>query len=75
MKEEIGIVAGKIWSTLREKKLTQTQLKKASGLNDKMLFLGLGWLAKEGKVEFLKENNFEKISLTDEEKKLFKNQE
>ena len=72
MKEKIGSVAGKIWSTLNEKKLTQTQLKKATGLNDKMLFLGLGWLAKEGKIEFIKEDNFEKISLTEEERKLIR---
>jgi len=69
MKEEIGIAAGKIWTVLRDKKLTQTQLKKAAGLNDKMLFVGLGWLAKEGKIAFIKEDNFEKICLTDEEKK------
>ena len=71
MEELIGIAAGKIWNNLGEKKLTQTQLKKATGLNEKMLFLGLGWLSKEGKIEFVKENNFEKISLTEEEKRYF----
>ena len=71
MEELIGIAAGKIWSSLGEKKLTQTQLKKATGLNEKMLFLGLGWLSKEGKIEFVKENNFEKISLTEVERNFF----
>ena len=71
MEELIGIAAGKIWNSLGEKKLTQTQLKKATGLNEKMLFLGLGWLSKEGKIEFVKENNFEKISLTEVERNFF----
>ncbi len=73
MEELIGIAAGKIWNSLGEKRLTQTQLKKATGLNEKMLFLGLGWLSKEGKIEFVKENNFEKICLTEEETKHFQN--
>ena len=73
MEEIIGIAAGKIWNTIGEKRLTRTQIKKATGLNEKMLFLGLGWLCKEGKIEFVKEDNFEKICLTEEEKRYFQN--
>jgi len=73
MKDQIGNAAGKIWNTLSDKKFTQTQLKRATGLNEKMLFLGLGWLAKEGKIEFIKEDNFERICLTEAERKYFQN--
>ena len=50
--EKAGVIAGKIWNALNEQgTLTGKDLKKAAGkLNDKELFLGLGWLAREGKV-------------------------
>lgn len=50
--EKAGIIAGKIWNALNENgTLTGKDLKKAAGkLTDKDLFLGLGWLAREGKI-------------------------
>ena len=50
--EKAGVIAGKIWNALNEQgTLTGKDLKKAAGkLNDKDLFLGLGWLAREGKI-------------------------
>lgn len=50
--EKAGILAGKIWNALNEQgTLTGKELKKAAGkLTDKDLFLGLGWLAREGKI-------------------------
>ncbi len=50
--EKAGVIAGKIWNALNEQgTLTGKDLKKAAGkLNDKELFLGLGWLAREGKI-------------------------
>lgn len=50
--EKAGVIAGKIWNALNENgTLTGKDLKKAAGkLNDKDLFLGLGWLAREGKI-------------------------
>lgn len=50
--EKAGVIAGKIWNALNEKgTLTGKDLKKAAGkLTDKDLFLGLGWLAREGKI-------------------------
>ena len=50
--EKAGVIAGKIWNALNEQgALTGKDLKKAAGkLNDKELFLGLGWLAREGKI-------------------------
>ena len=50
--EKAGVIAGKIWNALNEQGTpTGKDLKKAAGkLNDKELFLGLGWLAREGKI-------------------------
>ena len=50
--EKAGVIAGKIWNALNEQgTLTGKDLKKAAGkLNDKELVLGLGWLAREGKI-------------------------
>lgn len=50
--EKAGVIAGKIWNALNEQgTLTGKDLKKAAGkLNDKDLYLGLGWLAREGKI-------------------------
>ncbi|RRD79685.1 hypothetical protein EII14_06005 [Alloprevotella sp. OH1205_COT-284] len=48
-----GEVAGKIWHALNENgTLTGKDLKKACGkLTDKELYLGLGWLLREEKIE------------------------
>lgn len=55
MLDEIGITAGEIWHYLDENseasvgKLTQ-ELKQT----DRMILLGLGWLAREGKLDTIK---------------------
>lgn len=50
---EIGIVAGKIWHHLRQNSSsTAAKLKKEIGAPADLVMLGLGWLAREGKVEF-----------------------
>ena len=44
-------IAGTIWNALNETEgMTAKQLKKATKLVDKDLFLGLGWLLREDKV-------------------------
>ena len=50
--EKTGAFAGKIWEALNEGgKLTGKELKKAAKLRtDKELYLGLGWLLREGKL-------------------------
>lgn len=52
--ELIGLNAGSVWSALNEaESLGTKQLKKVAKIkNDKELFAALGWLAREGKVEF-----------------------
>ena len=51
LKEKAGVIAGTIWNALNETEgTTAKQLKKATKLVDKDLFLGLGWLLREDKV-------------------------
>lgn len=48
-----GVIAGQIWEALNGNEgMTQKGLKKAVKLRaDKDLFLGLGWLLREDKIE------------------------
>ena len=48
LKEKAGEIAGKIWNATEG--LTAKQIKKATKLVDKDLFLGLGWLLREDKI-------------------------
>jgi len=52
--DTIGINAGSVWTALSEADALGTkQLKKIAKIkNDKELFAALGWLAREGKVNF-----------------------
>lgn len=51
LKEKAGKIAGQIWTVLNGTDgLTHKQMKKATKLTDKDLFLGLGWLLREDKV-------------------------
>jgi len=56
--ESIGENAGKIWEVLNgQGQLNATTIKKKTGLNDKNLFLALGWLAREGKLTVEQKGN------------------
>ena len=58
MMEEIGETAGVIWRTLSEKgEMPVTRLRQASTLGPTLYLMGLGWLAREGKVAFRSEEN------------------
>ncbi|SHE32467.1 Winged helix-turn-helix domain [Bacteroides faecichinchillae] len=51
LKEKAGEIAGNIWNVLNGTEgMTAKQLKKATKLVDKDLFLGLGWLLREDKL-------------------------
>jgi len=63
IQEKIGENAGKIWQALQNGALTQKALKKATKLKDADLHLALGWLAREGKLNFAVEEEDTKISL------------
>ncbi|MDE5954579.1 MAG: winged helix-turn-helix domain-containing protein, partial [Duncaniella sp.] len=53
--DTIGINAGCVWAALNEAEAIDTkQLKKIAKLkNEKELFAALGWLAREGKINFI----------------------
>lgn len=53
LQEKAGEFAGKIWNALSENGvMTGKDLKKAAKLKtDKELYLGLGWLLREDKIE------------------------
>ncbi len=49
--EQAGEFAGRIWNALNETEgLTLKEIKKATKLKDKELYLGLGWLLREDKI-------------------------
>jgi hypothetical protein len=52
MKEKAGNNAGLIWTALNGTEgMTFKQLKKATKLVDKELYLGIGWLLREDKLD------------------------
>lgn len=53
LNEIAGEIAGKIWNALNENgQLTGKDLKKAAKLkNEKDLYIGLGWLLREDKIQ------------------------
>jgi len=60
----VGEAAGKVWHTLKENgEMSPAQLKKKTGSDDKTLWMALGWLAREDKVNFNQIKNTLKISL------------
>jgi hypothetical protein len=53
MLHEIGETAGSIWRTLDEEgTLRLSTLKKQIKVPDALFYLALGWLAREGKIDF-----------------------
>jgi hypothetical protein len=51
-KETIGNNAGLVWQALQNGEMEVKAVKKATKLTEKDLSLALGWLAREGKVNF-----------------------
>ncbi len=48
--QQIGENAGKVWNALQGGALVQKDLKKVTKLKNDELYLALGWLAREGKL-------------------------
>jgi len=64
MINEIGLAAGAIWRKLNEEgEMVITRLKRKSGLSISMFYLGLGWLAREDKLNFRREKRTIYVSL------------
>jgi len=65
MRDEIGNAAGVVWEFLNQQGETVlVTLKDRTGLSEGILFMALGWLAREEKVNLLKEGRTIRISLT-----------
>ena len=53
MLESIGSVAGAIWHYLKNNnEATVTKLTREIGVNERTVLMGVGWLAREGKLDF-----------------------
>ncbi|MBQ7664079.1 MAG: winged helix-turn-helix domain-containing protein [Bacteroidaceae bacterium] len=63
--EKTGVNAGNVWNALNVNgAMTGKDLKKAAKLkNDKELYLALGWLLREDKVEIAEEAKEIKVTL------------
>jgi len=63
--KNIGIMAGKVWKKLRqEKQLPISQIPKAVKGKDTIVYLALGWLAREGKLDLSPKGNKTLVSLS-----------
>ena len=64
MSDTIGAAAGKIWEYLEENDATSvTKIAKETELNRNDVQRAIGWLAKEGKLNFDTEGRTELLSL------------
>ena len=64
MGTEIGEAAGRIWQYLAEHgETTLRQLQRGTTLPERLLHMGIGWLAREDKLYFVQERGIVKFSL------------
>ncbi|MDO8735305.1 MAG: winged helix-turn-helix domain-containing protein [Elusimicrobiota bacterium] len=64
MLSEIGITSGQIWKYLdKNGEVTALKLKSALGITNTVLYMGIGWLAREGKINVVEYAKGYKISL------------
>jgi hypothetical protein len=64
MEPDIGDGAGVIWQYLHEHgETTLGRLRQGTKLSDQLLLMGVGWLAREGKVSIVQQGRTVKLSL------------
>jgi hypothetical protein len=64
MEATIGDAAGMIWEYLSEHGQTSLgRLRQGTKLSDQFLLMGVGWLAREGKVSIVRQGRTVKVSL------------
>ena len=57
MIEEIGTAAGEIWNLLTERsELSISRVVSEIDVTQSIAYMGLGWLAREDKLEFVKKS-------------------
>lgn len=68
MDEEIGVVAGQVWSYLSEHEETSvSQLRSQLNKPERLVYMALGWLAREGKVTWNQQGRALYVSVNREE--------
>jgi hypothetical protein len=73
MNEDIGGAAGEIWRLLGTRgEVVLAQLPRVVNYRREVVYQGLGWLAREGKVNYTTRAGKTFIALTDAEKNVFK---
>lgn len=66
-KSKIGENAGIVWRTLEEKgSLSYEELQAETGLGLAEMFAAIGWLSREDKISFNKENDVTSVCLYQE---------
>lgn len=64
MQGEIGNAAGSIWRYLsKHGETTLGKLRLGTRLSDQLVSMGIGWLAREEKLSFMKEGRTVKVAL------------
>jgi hypothetical protein len=67
MDAQIGEAAGRIWQYLVEHgEVTLPQLQRGTTLPERLLLMGIGWLAREDKLCFVQERGVLKLSLQEQ---------
>ena len=64
MDTEIGEAAGRIWQYLAQHEMvTLRQLQRGTTLPERLLLMGVGWLAREKKLRFVQDHRALKLAL------------
>jgi Winged helix-turn-helix domain (DUF2582) len=64
MDTEIGEAAGRIWRYLTQHEaVTLRQLQRGTTLPERLLLMGVGWLAREEKLSFVQQRRLLKLTL------------
>ena len=74
MKDRIGEIAGRIWTVLGEKQNVDiSKLPKILKEEWEIVYQALGWLAREDKINYHTKERKTFVSLSHEEREIFKN--
>ncbi len=73
MKTKIGEMAGRVWKALGEREeIAVSRLPQILKEKGEIVYQALGWLAREGKIDFHKKEGKTFVSLNDKEREIFK---
>ena len=73
MKARIGEMAGRVWKTLGEREeIAVSKLPQILKEKGEIVYQALGWLAREDKVDFHKKEGKSLVSLSQEERRIYR---